>query len=174
MGNGGAFPGKALGELTASELAEGAARLGPSYAAALNLQSISMYVVVCALPSLRHTLYTLLGFPHAPQPPSEQDGRRREDEDEGTLRCSRSLPATALICSQRGPHLGPHLRFALALAHAFLALASHRFSPLHTASHRFLTHTSPLSAGSAGLAHDTRFTLSKGTTLRTARHSRQH
>ena len=55
MGNGGAFPGKALEELTASELAEGAARLGPSYAAALNLQSISMYVVCSSrfLPSHR-------------------------------------------------------------------------------------------------------------------------
>ena len=42
MGNGGAFPGKALEELTASELAEGAARLGPSYAAALRSISMSM------------------------------------------------------------------------------------------------------------------------------------
>ena len=177
MGNGGAFPGKALEELTASELAEGAARLGPSYAAALNLQSISMYVV-CSAPfapsHLVHGFVLPTCAPAAEHCERRQEGRRREDEDEGTLRCSRSLPATALICSQRGPHLGPHLRFALALAHAFLALASHRFSPLHTASHRFLTHTSPLAAGSAGLAHDTRFTLSKGTTLRTARHSRQH
>ena len=164
MGNGGAFPGKALEELTASELAEGAARLGPSYAAAL--RSISMYVAVCALPSLRHTLYTLLGFPHAPQPPSEQDGRRREDEDAGTLLCSRSLPATALICSQRCPVV---LRSCTRSR-----LPRSRFAPLLSASHRFLTHTYPLSTGSAGLAHDTRVALSKGTTLRTARPSRQH
>ena len=57
MGNGGAFPGKALEELTASELAEGAARLGPSYAAALNLQSISMYVV-CSSRFPSHRLRT--------------------------------------------------------------------------------------------------------------------
>ena len=128
MGNGGAFPGKALEELTASELAEGAARLGPSYAAAL--RSISMYVVVCALRSLP-SVTPCTRFLASLMRPSRRANRTGEEERTKT-RAPCCAPDPCLRPRLFAPSVVP-LCFALALAHAFLALASHRFSPLRTA-----------------------------------------